>query len=74
MNQKVLEKIEESDLVLIGIGEEFSPAVPEYQGKPELELYALSRFYSELPENHEVLLSYESLRGAVEKNHILSYR
>lgn len=46
MNKQVAEAIEQSDIVLIGIGREFTAKVPEGSREECLALYEESRFYA----------------------------
>lgn len=76
MEQNIHEMIKDAEMILIGIGEEFSP---KYQAEETaanietengmtadlLEPYKKSRFYAEIPENHEVIRAYNRLRELV---------
>ena len=65
MNKKIEDAIQESERILIGIGEEFSPQVPAWEGPDCLEAFYKNQYYSQLPENHEVLQAYRKLRELV---------
>lgn len=67
MKNQFLEAIENSEMVLVGIGEEFSPGLPEFSGNPELEPYERSRFYADLPSDHEIVRAYNYLRSLIGK-------
>lgn len=77
MEQKILDIINEAEMVLVGIGEEFSPAYPcrkkDMQGaglpgedgaqaEDALLPYRKSKFYEELPSDHPVICAYNKLR------------
>lgn len=61
MNKQVAEAIEQSDIVLIGIGREFTAKVPEGSREECLALYEESRFYAKLPSDHAVIQAYNVL-------------
>ena len=61
MNKKIEEAIQESERILIGIGEEFSPQVPAWEGPDCLEPFYKNQYYGQLPENHEVLQAYRKM-------------
>ena len=65
MEQKILEKLREAEMILVGIGEEFSPAVPESCREKELYPYLQSKYYDTLPEDHEVIRAYSELRSLI---------
>ena len=65
MNKKIEDAIQESERILIGIGEEFSPQVPAWEGPDCLEAFYKNQYYAQLPENHEVLQAYRKLRELV---------
>jgi NAD-dependent SIR2 family protein deacetylase len=60
MEQRITERIKEADMVLVGIGEEFSPSFSGEKG--ELEPYQKSLFYSQIDENHEIFAAYRHLQ------------
>lgn len=71
MEQKIYEMINDAEMILIGIGEEFSP---QYQSEKDealtgdasisdgLEAYRKSHFYAQLPDDHETIQAYNRLR------------
>lgn len=65
MNKQVAEAIEQSDIVLIGIGREFTAKVPEGSREECLALYEESRFYAKLPSDHAVIQAYNVLRRQI---------
>ena len=65
MNKQVAEAIEQSDIVLIGIGREFTAKVPEGRREECLALYEESRFYAKLPSDHAVIQAYNVLRRQI---------
>lgn len=62
MEQKILELINDAEMVLIGIGTEFSPQTPQYD---TLEAYRRSSYYEELPDDCEQIRAYNKLRSLV---------
>lgn len=65
MNKKIEDAIQESERILIGIGEEFSPQVPAWEGPDCLEPFYKNQYYAQLPEEHEVLQAYRKLREEI---------
>lgn len=65
MEKNIADIIKEAEMVLVGIGTEFAPELPEYEGEAELAPYYKSRFYSDLPQEHEVIQAYNSLREMI---------
>ena len=65
MNKQVAEAIEQSDIVLVGIGREFTAKVPEGSKEECLALYEESRFYATLPSDHAVIQAYNALRRQI---------
>ena len=65
MNKQVAEAIEQSDIVLVGIGREFTAEVPEGSKEECLALYEESRFYATLPSDHAVIQAYNALRRQI---------
>lgn len=65
MEQKLSELIKDAEMILIGIGEEFTPVCPAFSENQWLEPYLRSRFYAELPEDHEVIKAYDRLRDLI---------
>lgn len=59
MEQKILELLNDAEMILIGIGNEFSPQTPQYD---ELEAYRKSRYYEELSGGCEEIRAYNKLR------------
>ena len=52
-------------MVLVGIGEEFAPELPEYAGQAELAPFSKSKFYREIPDSHEIIQAYNNLRELI---------
>lgn len=67
MDKQVVEAIEQSDIVLVGIGREFTAKVPEGSGEECLAPYEESRFYANLPSDHSVIQAYNALRRQIGK-------
>lgn len=67
MKSEFLEAIENSEMVLVGIGEEFSPKLPEFSGDPAMEPYERSRYYADLPSDHAIIRAYNELRSLIGK-------
>lgn len=76
MEQNIYEMIKDAEMILIGIGEEFSPKYQEAESAANMETengtaadllepYKKSRFYAEVPEDHEVIRAYNRLRELV---------
>ena len=65
MNKQVAEAIEQSDIVLVGIGREFTAKVPAGSKEECLALYEESRFYATLPSDHAVIQAYNALRRQI---------
>lgn len=78
MNERIREAVETAEMVLVGIGGEFAPEVPEKWQAPaapeergkgrmdqELAAYYRSRFYEKTPEDHPVIRAYDSLRELI---------
>lgn len=65
MEQKIKEIIEESEMILVGIGEELSPSFSGEEGP--LEPFFRSRFYEEAGEAHELVQAYAGLRRLLGK-------
>ena len=64
MEQKISDIIKQAEMILVGIGEEFTPDFPPAlteQGK-EMEPYLKSRYYQEIPDDHPVIRAYNRLR------------
>lgn len=67
MNKQVAEAIEQSDIVLVGIGREFTEKVPEGSGEECLAPYEESHFYANLPSDDEVIQAYNVLHRQIGK-------
>lgn len=78
MEQKIKDKIEAAEMILVGIGEEFSPELPDFlKCQPEdggtasklhpadLRPYELSRFYEQTDSGHTVIRAYNRLRELI---------
>lgn len=65
MEQNINDLIKDAEMVLVGVGEEFSPKCPDFGADKMLEPYLKSRFYAELPEGHEVIAAYNKLREMI---------
>lgn len=65
MEQKISDIIKDAEMILVGIGEEFTPACPEFMEAPALTPYSKSRFYEQLPDDHEVIRAYNRLRSLI---------
>jgi len=65
MDRKTEKIMEESEQFLIGIGEEFAPHVPAWDGPKCLEPFYISQYYAQLPDEHEVLQAYRKLREQI---------
>ena len=65
MNKQVAEAMEQSDIVLIGIGRKFTAKVPEGSREECLALYEESRFYAKLPSDQAVIQAYNALRRQI---------
>ena len=65
MNKQVAEAIEQSDIVLIGIGREFTAKVPEGSKVECLAPYEESRFYENIPSDDAVIQAYNALRRQI---------
>lgn len=65
MNKKIEDVIQESERILIGIGEEFSPQIPAWEGPDCLEPFYKNQYYAQLPETHEALQAYRKLRELI---------
>lgn len=65
MEKNIADIIKDAEMVLVGIGEEFAPELPEYEGEAELAPYYKSKFYRELPDDHEVIRAYNELRAMI---------
>ena len=65
MNKQVAEAIEQSDIVLVGSGREFTAKVPAGSKEECLALYEESRFYAKLPSDHAVIQAYNALRRQI---------
>ena len=65
VNKQVAEAMEQSDIVLIGIGRKFTAKVPEGSREECLALYEESRFYAKLPSDHAVIQAYNVLRRQI---------
>lgn len=61
MNKQVAEAIEQSDIVLVGIGREFTAKVPAGSGEECLAPYEESHFYANLPSDDAVIQAYNAL-------------
>lgn len=62
IKEEVLERIKDAEMILIGIGEEFSPRLSEAEKKNP---FLRSRYYETIPADHEVIQAYNSLRGLI---------
>ncbi|MDD6325024.1 MAG: hypothetical protein PUA72_05470 [Lachnospiraceae bacterium] len=67
MNKQVAEAIEQSDIVLVGIGREFTEKIPEESKVECLAPYEESRFYANLPSDDAVIQAYNALRRQIGK-------
>lgn len=65
MEQNIMNVIQEAQMILVGIGREFSPVCPKEQEKSELWPYLQSRFYEQLPADHAVIRAYDALRRLI---------
>lgn len=64
---QVLAAIEQAEMILVGVGTEFRPLWESERvfSDPFLGDCEKSRFYEEIPEEHEVLRAYRRLRGLI---------
>jgi NAD-dependent SIR2 family protein deacetylase len=62
---KIETAIRDADMVLIGIGEEFTPTIPDFEVDEKLRPYVLSQYYTDLPEDNETILAYKKLRTLI---------
>ncbi len=67
MNEQVRSAIQDSDLILIGIGEEFSPKLPDFSGPVSLTPYFHSLSYAAIPDEHPVIQAYQQLSRLVQR-------
>ena len=64
MEQNILDVIKNAEMFLVGIGDEFSPAVEE-EGSDFLSMCRKSKFYEEVGEDHEIFGTYDTLRSLI---------
>ena len=57
--------IQDAEMILVGIGKEFTPAFETAEESEELIPYLKSRFYKNLPQNHEIIRAYDRLRELI---------
>ncbi len=62
IKEQALERIKEAEMILVGIGEEFSPHLPEAEKKNS---FLRSRYYESIPSDHEVIQAYNRLRSLI---------
>lgn len=62
IKEQALERIKEAEMILVGIGEEFSPQLPEAEKKNP---FLRSRYYESIPSDHEVIQAYNRLRSLI---------
>ncbi len=65
MEQKIVDIINDAEMILIGIGEEFAPEYPAQDTDAGLEPFYRSSCYEQLPDDHEVIRAYDRLRELV---------
>lgn len=65
MEQRIADLIKDAEMVLVGIGEEFAPELPEDAGQAELAPFSKSKFYREIPDSHEIIQAYNNLRELI---------
>ncbi|MFR8548235.1 MAG: hypothetical protein ACLVEV_06390 [Lachnospiraceae bacterium] len=62
IREQILEHIKDADMVLLGIGEELSPQLPP---EAKADPFVRSAYYASLPEDHEIIRSYNKLRDLI---------
>lgn len=70
MDKRIREVVEQSDMVLVGIGAEFSVQLPEFEEVrvgEVLQQYLASEYYAGVPDTHPVLEAYRELRELIGK-------
>lgn len=65
MNQEVKDKIQNAEMILVGIGEEFSMPTPDWSEKGALAPFFLSRFYRDAPQDHIIIRAYNRVRELI---------
>lgn len=65
MDERIIDIIKDAEMVLVGIGEEFSPAVPAYTGDVSLEAFYKSKYYAEISQEDETIQAYNHLRRLI---------
>ncbi len=65
VNKQVAEAIGQSDIVLVGIGREFTAKVPTESKEECLAPYEESRFYANLPSDDALIQAYNALRRQI---------
>lgn len=63
--RKIEEAISQAEMILIGVGEEFSPVLPEFDVEESIRPFALSRYYASLGEENETVAAYKMLRSMI---------
>lgn len=62
---KLAEAVQDAELVLVGIGEEFMPPLPEFGLEDPLRLYIMSSYYASISEDASVIRAYQELRRII---------
>lgn len=65
--EKIKEIIREAEMILIGVGEEMQPALPECLNEEMacIRPFAESRYYASLPEDAPIIASYKKLKKLI---------
>ena len=59
---EIAEKVKKAEMILIGIGEEFRPKIPEMKLDGRALPYAVSAYYHSLADTDKVIGAYKRLR------------
>ncbi|MDY3248747.1 MAG: hypothetical protein SOX32_00190 [Candidatus Choladocola sp.] len=65
MEQRILDIIKESEMILVGIGEELASVCPPFAVDQSLEPYYRSRYFRNIPEENERIQSYNRLKRLI---------
>ncbi|MDO4298003.1 MAG: hypothetical protein Q4C59_05950 [Lachnospiraceae bacterium] len=62
---KLMEAVQNAEMVLLGIGEEFVPLLPECNAGDPFRMYVMSSYYASIPEDDPVIRAYQELRQMI---------
>ena len=63
--EEIKNLLQDAEMILVGIGKEFTPVFETAEENEALFPYLKSRFYKNLPQDHEIIRAYDRLRELI---------